>query len=317
MKSDFCEYEKNPHVCPQCYEMKTGVDKETNKRVIIATWAMLMRQPPEWYKPFNCFIIDESHQASSPALTKIISNLSHVPFRFGFTGTLDGSKTHEMQCRAWLGPIVKTKSTRDLIDEGFLSDLKIKSVELRYPTQISREVSKYEYQDEIQWLVTNQKRNQYIVDLAVSQEKNTLVLFNLIEHGKVLYDMAASLHGDNVKWIIGDIQADEREKIRRMMEKESGLILFATYGTLSQGVNIRNLHNLILAHPFKARIRNLQSIGRLLRKQETKNSATVYDLCDNLCYKKSQNTVYKHYVQRLAIYESEGFPVTFTHVEIV
>jgi hypothetical protein len=80
-------------------------------------------------------------------------------------------------------------------------------------------------------------------------------------------------------------------------------ILLASYGTLAVGVNIRNLHNLIFCHPFKGRILNLQSIGRILRKSNSKNIVYLYDLCDDYRKGKKVNHAYKHATARLEIYE--------------
>ena len=65
---------------------------------------------------------------------------------------------------------------------------------------------------------------------------------------------------------------------------------------------------MILAHPFKNRIRVLQTIGRGLRISPTKKSVTVTDIGDWLQGKrKTPNTTYEHFLARLGLYSEEGF----------
>lgn len=318
MHIDFCDYEEDRVVCDTCYEMAANRPKETNKRVVIATWSMLLRRDKEFFDQFDVFICDEAHQADSQALTKIINHMTSTPFRFGFTGTLDGSKSHEMQCRAWFGSLVRSKSTRELIDAGILSPLQVKCISLEYPDVDRKAVKSFDYSKEIAYIIAHSKRNEWLVHLALSQEKNTMLLFNLVEkHGLSLFDLAkkkAPEYGKQVHLIIGDVGVDERESIRQIMEHNDNVVVFASFGTMSVGVNIKNLHNLILAHPFKARIRTLQSIGRTLRKLEKLTSdkiASIIDIIDNFCIGKHQNTTYKHGIQRLRIYEAESFETSY------
>lgn len=316
MHTDFCEYESDGVVCSQCYELSAGASKKTDKRVVISTWSMLLQCKPEFFNQFGSFICDESHQASSDALGKIISHLGHVKFRYGFTGTLDGSKTHEMQCRSWFGPLIKASTTKELMDRDILAPLEIKCMDIRYENEECQIVSHMKYQDEIQYIIAHKKRNFKLLELAMKQENNTLLLFNMVDkHGMKLFDEAkkmAESYGKQVHLIVGDVDGDSREEIRQLMEKNNNVVLFASFGTMSVGVNIKNLHNLILAHPFKARIRILQSIGRTLRKLSGDKKAIIYDIADNFCWKKSQNHTYKHSLDRIRIYESEGFDISFS-----
>jgi superfamily II DNA or RNA helicase len=315
MKTDFCSYESNRLICDQCYELLSGVSKQTSRRVMIATWAMLYRQEASFFTQFDVFICDEAHQADSMALSKIINMMPHVRYRFGFTGTLDGSKTHELQCRAWFGSMIKSSSTKDLMDKGLLSSLEICSLSIEYSEKDKQEMKSSDYKTEIDFIVSHPQRNEFLVDLALSQSSNTLLLFNLIEkHGEVIFKIAeqkAKEKGKKVFFISGDTGVDRREYIRQTMERENNVVLFASFGTLSVGVNIKNLGCLIFAHPYKARIRTLQSIGRTLRILEGKMKAKLIDILDNLCYKHHTNFAMKHAIERLKIYESEGFNISY------
>ena len=88
---------------------------------------------------------------------------------------------------------------------------------------------------------------------------------------------------------------------------ENNAIIIASYGTFSTGINIKNLHNVIFASPSKSRIRNLQSIGRVLRKGDKKSKAVLYDIADDISYKSRKNYTLNHLVERIKIYNEEQF----------
>jgi type I site-specific restriction endonuclease len=111
----------------------------------------------------------------------------------------------------------------------------------------------------------------------------------------------------SVYWVSGEVSGEQREEIRKVVEKESNAIIVASFGTFSTGVNIKNLHNIIFASPSKSRIRNLQSIGRGLRKSNTKTSSTLYDIADNLSWKTKKNYTLLHFMERVKIYNEEKF----------
>ena len=90
----------------------------------------------------------------------------------------------------------------------------------------------------------------------------------------------------------------------------------ASYGTFSTGINIRNLHNIIFASPSKSRIRNLQSIGRGLRIGDSKETATLYDISDDLTYKDKKNFTLTHFQERINIYNEEGFTYEIHSVDL-
>jgi superfamily II DNA or RNA helicase len=171
------------------------------------------------------------------------------------------------------------------------------------------------YKDEIDWLVRHPKRNAFIKNLALSLEGNTLLLFQFVEkHGKVLYD--ALNHRENVYFVSGNVDGDEREEIRKIVETQQNAIIVASYGTFSTGVNIKNLHNIIFSSPSKSRVRNLQSIGRGLRKSDTKSRAVLYDIADDLTWKSRKNHTLNHFTERIKMYGEEKFDYKIYTVNI-
>jgi superfamily II DNA or RNA helicase len=138
---------------------------------------------------------------------------------------------------------------------------------------------------------------------------NTLVLYQLVEkHGDILFQMMSDALEDRiVRYIHGGVKTDVREEIREEAENNDNVVIVASYGTYSTGVNIRNLDNVVFASPSKSRIRNLQSIGRALRRKGNNANASLFDVADDLTHKSYQNYTLKHLIERIKIYNSEKF----------
>jgi len=251
-------------------------------------------------------VVKNCHQAKSKSITGIMEKCTRVPLRFGFTGTLDDIQVNKLTLVGLFGNIIKTKSTKELIEDKKLSDFTIKSILLKHKTNIKG----YSYHDEIDYLCGNDARNNFISNLALSLSGNTLVLYTLVEkHGKPLYEITENKNEKNIhiSFVYGGTSADDREEIRIRTEKLTNSIIFASYGTFSTGISIKNLHNIIFASPSKSKIRVFQSIGRGLRLHESKESMTLLDISDDLRINKYVNYTYKHHLERLKYYEKEGF----------
>jgi superfamily II DNA or RNA helicase len=157
----------------------------------------------------------------------------------------------------------------------------------------------------------------FVRNLAWNLPGNTLILFQYVEkHGQQLYDMLSKSEEHAVHFIHGGVKTEERETIRHDVRKTKGNIICASYGTFSTGVNLPELDNLIFASPSKGRIRNLQSIGRVLRRGTGKTSAVLYDIVDDLQWKNTQNFAVRHFVERVKIYNDEGFEFKIYNVDI-
>jgi superfamily II DNA or RNA helicase len=206
------------------------------------------------------------------------------------------------------------------MDKKQVTQLKIKCVVLKYPETVTKLTKNLKYQEELEFLISNKERNNFIKNLTLSMEGNTLLLYQYVEkHGDVLYDLISnSKHakGKKVYYIHGNIKATEREEIRKAMETEHNVILIGSVGTVSTGTNIKNLHNIIFASPSKSRIRNLQAIGRVLRLNENKECAVLYDLSDDLRFKKHYNYTMLHFQERIKIYNEEKFDYKLINVDL-
>jgi superfamily II DNA or RNA helicase len=134
----------------------------------------------------------------------------------------------------------------------------------------------------------------------------------------VLYDLInTNKRGDRkVFFIHGGVDTDERELVREITERENDAIIVASYGTFSTGINIKNLHNVIFASPSKSRIRNLQSIGRVLRKGTNKVKAVLYDISDDCTHNSRKNYTLNHLIERIKIYNEENFNYEITTIQL-
>jgi superfamily II DNA or RNA helicase len=247
-----------------------------------------------------------------------MTKLINCDVRIGTTGTLDDSKVNKLVLEGLFGPTQKVISTKELIERKQLANFSIKCIVLKYPEQTCKAVKGFTYQDEMAFLVAHEGRNKFIADLATNLNGNTLVLFTYVEkHGKILYDdIVSKCKNRKVFFVHGGVDAEDREQVRQITEQENDAVIVASYGTFSTGVNIRNLHNVIFSSPTKSKIRSLQSIGRVLRLGENKDTATLYDIADDLRYGPYVNFTLKHYEERIKIYSEERFVFTSSNVRI-
>jgi len=308
LSSDFSDYgfDSDSFV----HRIYSGQDKETNKPIVISTWQSLHTLPKKFFEQFETVIGDEAHLFKAQSLTTIMTNLINAKYRIGTTGTLDGTKTNKLVLEGLFGPVEKVITTKELMDQKHVADFTIKCLILKHPEIICKAAKDFTYQQEIEYLVLNEARNKFITNLSLSQENNTLILYQYVDkHGKILYDMISKKISDDRKvfFIYGKTDVEIREETRKIVENEKRSLIIASYGVFSTGVNIRNLHSIIFASPSKSRIRNLQSIGRGLRKSETKDSAVLFDIADDLSHKKHNNYTLKHFSHRVQIYSEERF----------
>ena len=316
LNSDFISYglDESEYI----HKIYQGQDKSSDSKYFISTWQSIYKQPKEWYNQFDVVIVDECHLVKAKSLTTIMNKLENCKYRFGFTGTLDGTNTHKLMIESLFGSVEKIISTNELIENKVLSDFIIKSLILNYPDEIKKMVSKLTYQEEMDYIVSLKPRNKFIRNLSLSLEGNTLLLFQYVEkHGALLYNMIKEKDPNReVYFVHGGISGEERERIRKVVDKSNNSIIVASYQTFSTGINIKNLHNVIFSSPSKSKIRNLQSIGRGLRKSDSKDQAVLYDIADNLSWKSKKNYTLLHYMERMKTYNEEKFNYKIYNIDI-
>ena len=297
-----------------CHKIYSGREKVTDAPVTITTWQSIYKLDRSFFEDYEVVIGDEAHLFKSKSLISIMTKLHHAKYRFGFTGTLDGTQTHKWVLEGLFGPSYKIIRTAELMAQGHLSKLDITCLVLKHNPQIFAT-----YEDEVQFIITHEKRNNFIKNLALDLKGNTLILFSRVEsHGKPLYEMIdAAKKGDRkVFFVHGGVDTEERELVREITEREENAIIVASYGVFSTGINIRNLHNVVFASPSKSRIRNLQSIGRVLRKGKNKTKAMLYDISDDCTHKSRRNYTLNHLIERIKVYNEEKFNYDIINVNL-
>ncbi len=310
MYKDFEEY--GWMASKHCHKIYAGEEKNSEADCIITTWQSVYKQPRKWFERFNVVIGDEAHQFKAKSLTTIMHKLHGCKYRYGFTGTLDGANVNQLVLEGVFGRCSQVTRTHQLMKKGHVAQLKVKVIVLKHDEQIFDG-----YQDEIEYLCEHEQRNKFIRNLACDLKGNTLVLFNYVEkHGMPLYEMINSHTDKPVHFVYGGVDVDDREQIRHLVENENDSIIVASYGTFSTGVNIKRLHNIVFASPSKSRIRNLQSIGRVLRVGIGKEVATLYDIADDISRDNGKNYTLLHLFERLKIYRDEKFNYEIIDVKV-
>jgi len=312
MYKDFIEYgwDAKSH----CHRIYSGREVTNTNEVTITTWQSVFRLERSFFVDYDVIIGDEAHLFKSKSLVNIMTKLEHAKYRFGFTGTLDGTQTHKWVLEGLFGPSYKVTKTEELMKQGHLSQLDIQCLVLKHPPK------KFEtYEDELQYLITHEQRNNFITNLALDLKGNTLILYSRVEtHGAILYEKINNTkHTDRKSFFVhGGVDAEQRESIREITENENNAIIVASYGTFSTGINIKRLHNVIFASPSKSRVRNLQSIGRVLRKGKDKIKAILYDIGDDCTYHSTKNYTLNHLIERIKIYNEENFNYEIITIQI-
>lgn len=315
--TDFIDYSSHNRFSVEnnISKIYAGQDKFSRQRIFISTWQSMANMSPEYLSQFGAILADEAHTCQAKSLEYVLSNCINAKYRIGTTGTLDDQQVHKLTIEGWLGLEYKPTTTKELIDRNILSNFDIKCIVLRHGGGAGDD-----YREELEYLIGDVKRNQYITKLAMGLQTNTLILFNFIaKHGDTLKRMLDEVKGDRpVYYIHGKVDVDVREEVRKILEKEHNSIILASFGTWSVGNNIKNLHNIIFASPGKGKIRTLQSIGRGLRLHQTKDVCMLYDISDDLRVNEGEKVNYglKHLAARLQIYHKEEFPFTLFRVNL-
>lgn len=324
MYGDFKDYSsEDPEfdVEDNVQQIHGGQTKEILKPIVISTWQSIYKLPPEYFQQFKLVIADECHEDKSDKLRQLIEKCKSSEYRYGFTGTLDGTLTNEMILRGLFGDVHRVSRTSELIDKGLLADLSLKQVILQYPDEIKKANARKLYQDEVDFLLSSQARMDFLIKLSLRCPGNTLILFQRVEgHGEKIFEQ---LKNENEKrglnrkifFVHGGVSKDERLEIVNVAENNDGVIIVASLGTFSRGINIKNLENLVFAFGLKAKITTLQGIGRGLRIGRS-SKVTVFDICDDLSWKSWTNYSLRHAIERMKIYQEERFNYSMVKVKL-
>ena len=301
-----------------CQKIYQGHNKKVEKDVVISTWQSIYKMPRPYFRQFGAVFGDEAHLFKAKSLTGILTKLDTCEYRFGLTGTLDGTQTHRLVLEGLFGKAKYVVTTKELIDNKTLSSLEINCIVLKYPDEDRQIVKEFDYGEELEYIVTKVERNIFLSNLVGHCTGNTLCLFQFVEkHGKPLYSIIEEKHKDRkVFFVYGGVDTDTREQIREIVENEDGAIIVASYGTFSTGINIRNISNIVFASPSKSKIRVLQSLGRGLRLGDKSRSLKVFDISDDLSIDSKLNFTLRHFKERINIYSEQKFDYKIDRIKL-
>ena len=290
-----------------------GDRKELNRTHTICTWQSLnvldkkgkagesVFTLTDFLDGVKTVIIDEVHQAKAEVLKKLLTqHLKNAPVRWGLTGTIPKEQFEFQSILASIGPVVNQISAKELQDKGVLSKCHVNVVQL-----IDTEVYK-NYQEELKYLVTNDKRLEYLGKLInrIKDSGNTLVLIDRLTAGKRLAEII-----DDSVFIQGATKADDRKETYDEVKESEGKIIIATYGVAAVGINLPRIFNLVLLEPGKSFVRVIQSIGRGIRKAKDKDFVQIWDLTSSCKFAK------RHLTHRKKFYKEANYPFTIEKVD--
>ena len=317
MKTDFQSYGLD--IDQYVHEIYSGKEKNSNKPIIISTWQSLKNTSEEFIGSFGAVLVDETQGAKAKELSTILESMVDCEYRFGFTGTLDDTEINPLVIQGLLGPSKVYIKAKEMIERGFSPDITIKALILKYNKANCKLNAKNDYQQELDFILSHKERNDYIVKLALSLEGNVLILFdytNKQNHGPSIRDSIKEKTNRPVFYIDGSVEGDERNDIRGFVENLNNAIIIASSKTTAVGTNIKKLDFLIFSSPSKAKIKLLQSIGRMMRKTETKLKAVIFDIVDDLSHNKKQNYALVHFSERLKHYMVEEHKVKIYNINL-
>ena len=325
MYTDFADYSAQDDTFfayPSMSKIYYGKDKSYTKKIVVSTWQSLQKIgkgpdafPAEWFEQFDAIIVDETHTAEAKEIKRILELCTNTRYRIGVSGTIKQDALSLATLEGLIGPLTVIQTTKQAMDAGHIAQLNLKGIVLDYRHR--KEIPDVsDYHDEIDFIVSDEARNNFIANLAVSLQGNTLIFFNLVDkHGRPLYERIKKLvdGSRNVYIVDGGVDVDDREVIRQIIERETNAIILVSYGTSQMGTNYKNVHNGIFAAFSKSMVRVLQSIGRGLRKTKTKSEFNLFDLADNI---DGKNASYRHLKERKEIYSEEGFEMKVIKVNL-
>lgn len=304
-----------------------GGSKDNTGRVTVGTWQSICKRGPEFMSQFGMLLVDEVHLSTGKTIGEIVKSLTKCEYKIGLSGSLKDGKANSMNYVGLFGSVFAPVTTRQLADEGFITDLDIKMLFLQHDETTSKLMKGKQYADEIKYITHSTPRMQFLCTLAnklAKKNENVLLLFKHISHGKDIYNRLCKLHGEeNVEFVDGSVKRESRVEISRSTEFKDGRIIVASYGVFSTGISIKKLHHVILSHPVKSKITVIQSIGRLLRKHDTKSIAQIWDLVDSFQFKqkngkkaKYKNYALKHGLQRMMLYIDQQFSYVTREIKL-
>jgi superfamily II DNA or RNA helicase len=296
------------------------------KNVFVGCYQSLIKFDAKLLSKFTIVGCDEAHSAKATTVQKIYDKCLATR-RIGVTGTVPKISATRFAIMSQIGPCVVSVSANELMNGGFISNLEIQVLKLKWTTPTFNselaDISTLPGIDgakiltfEKQAILASQIRLDFIANLTSKMTKNTLLLFQHIEYGNLLYDAVRAVSDKVVYHVDGSVGKDIREGFRKDMEFGEDKILIASFGTFSTGISINNIHNIILCESYKSETIVRQSIGRGLRKHKDKDKLTVYDIVDDMSSNNFVNLILKQSKERIKIYKEQEFAYKIIDIKL-
>ena len=286
----------------------TGNDSlNLSSNVIVCNMGILQssKSDTSWLADVDMCIVDEVHKLRKGNKINKLFKQVRTPSIYGFTGTMPEEQIDQWNIVGKIGPIIYEKNSYELRQEKYITDVKVQVLRLqyigspKYPKELSDPSERY--RAETSFLIHNNFRNNILWNLCRKVDSNILLLVDYIEHGNILHKYISSRSPEKrVYFIRGDVDIQDRERVKQIMEMEDNVVVVAISKIFSTGINIKNLHYIIFGSGGKAKIKTLQSIGRGLRLHKNKSKLIIFDIGDDLQYGM------RHLAKRLSHYDEEN-----------
>jgi len=280
-------------------------DLNLSTNVIVSNLGILQSKNSnlDWLEDIDLLIVDEVHKIRKGNKVNDILKKIKTPYRFGFTGTMPEENLDQWNIIGKIGPVIYEKNSFDLRQENYVSNASIQIINLIHKNFPPKKENGNAYREELEYLTTSKFRNELIAKLAQGLKQNTLIMVDFIQHGELLFDIICKMMPKKQCFFIrGEVEVEERDRVRQLMETNSDVVVVAISKIFSTGINIKNLHYIIFACGGKAKIKIVQSIGRGLRLHTAKTQLIIFDIADNLRYSAA------HALKRQSLYEKEHIP---------
>jgi superfamily II DNA or RNA helicase len=248
----------------------------------------------EFLEDVVCVIVDEVHMAKADALKTLLTGvMSHVPIRWGLTGTVPKEDYNRLALLCTLGPVIGQLSASELQDQGVLAQCHVNIIQLLDHKEFNN------YQSELKYLLENQQRLDYIASMIerIRESGNTLILIDRVAAGRALVERIR-----DAVFVSGATKGTERQEEYDEVATAADKVIVATYGVAAVGINIPRIFNLVLIEPGKSFVRVIQSIGRGIRKASDKDFVQIWDVTSSCKFAK------RHLTQRKNFYREANYP---------
>lgn len=296
--NDFTEYG-----VPFSMSKWTGDDElDLSTDIVIANLSIIHKTKTDisWLKYVDILVVDEVHKIRKQNKVNKILKKIITPHKFGFTGTMPDDKIDQWNIIGKIGPVLFEKNSYELRLQGYVTNAQVLKLELIHRVKLYSSPETSSYRQELDYLIESRFRNTTIAKIANNSTNNILIMVDYIKHGENLLNVCKEICKDKqVYFIQGEVDVDERERVKQLVEQNTNIIVIAISKIFSTGINIKNLHYIVFASGGKAKIKIIQSIGRGLRLHESKKKLIIVDVFDNLKYSTA------HSYKRDALYERE------------